>query len=324
MCGKSTFFAGEGLSTLALRLLYRKGLKLSVESENTNMRAVSALLLAATMWGIFWYPLRLLEAGGMAGLWAAFYIYIGTLPAAIPVLLRYRREFVVHPMLLGVIALASGWCNVSFFLAMLEGNVVRVLLLFYLAPIWTVILGAFLLRERPSPWSMVHLALAMAGAIFMLWDPAVAKPWPQTYADWLAISSGFGFALANVMTRKGAHISDGSKIAAAWWGAFIVAIVWLLFDTPLEHSFTGGSIIAALCLGLFGIVVMTTSVFYGVSRMPVHRSAVILLFELVIGAVSAQLLTDEIVIPREWAGGALILIAAWLSARQPSVTAAPA
>jgi drug/metabolite transporter (DMT)-like permease len=56
-------------------------------------------------------------------------------------------------------------------------------------------------------------------------------------------------------------------------------------------------------------------VLYGVTRMPVHRSAVILLFELVVGAVSALLLTDEVVLLREWIGGAMIVSAAYLAAR---------
>ncbi|HHH36168.1 MAG TPA: hypothetical protein ENK48_04995 [Gammaproteobacteria bacterium] len=49
--------------------------------------------------------------------------------------------------------------------------------------------------------------------------------------------------------------------------------------------------------------------------MPAHRSAVILLFELVAGAVSAQLLTDEVVQANEWLGGVLIVTAAWFAAR---------
>jgi len=67
-------------------------------------------------------------------------------------------------------------------------------------------------------------------------------------------------------------------------------------------------------LGWFGFLIMTVTVIYGVTHMPLHRSAVILLFELVVGAVSALLLTDEQVLPREWLGGGLILMAAYLTA----------
>jgi len=49
--------------------------------------------------------------------------------------------------------------------------------------------------------------------------------------------------------------------------------------------------------------------------MPVHRSAVIALIELVAGAVSQQLLTNEVVTMREWVGGVLIVVGAYLAAR---------
>ena len=77
----------------------------------------------------------------------------------------------------------------------------------------------------------------------------------------------------------------------------------------------------ATLLGLMGMVVMTMAVQYGVTRMPVQRSAVILLFELVAGAISAQLLTNEIVLPQEWWGGGLILVAGYLAARREEVSA---
>jgi drug/metabolite transporter (DMT)-like permease len=86
----------------------------------------------------------------------------------------------------------------------------------------------------------------------------------------------------------------------------------LQIETPrLTHGIFAG----AVGLGLFGILIMTVLVQYGVTHLPVHRSAVLALIELVAGALSQQLLTDEIVSLREWAGGALILVGAYLSAR---------
>ena len=67
-----------------------------------------------------------------------------------------------------------------------------------------------------------------------------------------------------------------------------------------------------------GILVMTVLVQYGVTHMPVHRSAVIALVELVAGAVSQQLLTNEVVTAREWVGGVLIVVGAYLASRAAS------
>lgn len=88
----------------------------------------------------------------------------------------------------------------------------------------------------------------------------------------------------------------------------------LVIPVPMpEISLSVLGMILALACG--GMIVMTLAVQYGVTQMPVHRSAVILLFEIVAGAVSALLLTDEIVLLREWFGGALILAAGYFSAR---------
>ena len=84
-------------------------------------------------------------------------------------------------------------------------------------------------------------------------------------------------------------------------------------NEPVPHL--GFSLILGIvALGWFGTVVMTLLVQYGVTHMPVHRSGVILLFELVAGALSQQLLTDESLVPREWIGGVLVVAASLLIA----------
>ena len=105
-----------------------------------------------------------------------------------------------------------------------------------------------------------------------------------------------------------------TKSAASWLGVVLVAGIWILIvQEPFPHV-QASTWIGALLLGWFGFIVMTVTVIYGVSHMPVHRSAVILLFELVVGAVSSLLLTDERVLLQEWLGGALIITAAYLAA----------
>ena len=58
---------------------------------------VLGLLFAATMWGLIWYPLRLLEENGLHGLWSSVLMYCGTLVVAIPVLWKGWREWKTHP-----------------------------------------------------------------------------------------------------------------------------------------------------------------------------------------------------------------------------------
>lgn len=281
-----------------------------------TLMPVLSLLLAATLWGLFWYPLRELNAAGIDGLWTTLIGYGSALICALPWIWRRRQELRAQLAPAIMLGLASGWCNMAFILAMIDGTVVRVLLLFYLSPLWAVILGYFMLGERPSRRALLVLVVAMCGAVMMLWSPTLGFPWPESRSDWLALSSGFAFALSNVLVRKAQALSIGSKMAAAWWGAVVLAAGWLWFvDASLPQA-SSQAWLSAVMFGLFGLVLVTLTVQYGVSKMPVHRSAVILLFELVIGAASALLLTDETVRTVEWIGGACILFAAWVSARE--------
>jgi drug/metabolite transporter (DMT)-like permease len=213
-----------------------------------------------------------------------------------------------------LMALAAGWCNVAFIVAVLEGNVVRVLLLFYLSPFWAVCLGWLLLDESLDGKSLLVFVVAVGGAFIMLWDDTLGYPWPSGRADWLAVSSGFAFALSNVFVRKLQTVGVLLKSVGTWTAVVVIAAVWIVLRGDAIPVVGQDVVIAAIALGLCGFLVMSLAVMYGVTHMPVHRSAVILLFELVVGALSSLLLTDELILSREWLGGGLIIFAAYVAA----------
>lgn len=285
-----------------------------MKRSNHHILPVLSLLLTASLWGLVWYPLRLLEGQGLSGLWLTLASYGATLALGLVWLWRSRSDWQYRPWVLGMMMLAVGWCNVAFVLAILDGTVVRVLLLFYLSPLWALVLGWVLLKEHPGSSGLLAFVLAIAGAITMLWNPDMGLPWPRDRADWLAVSSGFAFSFANVMVRKSQRVSMQTKSAASWLGVVLVAGIWILIVQEPFPVVQTSTWFGAVLLGWFGFVVMTVTVIYGVSHMPVHRSAVILLFELVVGAVSSLMLTDERVLLQEWLGGALIIMAAYLAA----------
>lgn len=278
-----------------------------------SMLPVVGLLFASTMWGLIWYPLRLLEDNGLHGLWSTALMYCGTLIVAIPVLAKGWREWKQHPMMFFFMAIATGWTNIAFILAVLDGNVVRVLLLFYLSPLWATLLGVFFLGEQLSRRAIGILGIAMVGAIVMLWHESLGFPAPRDTADWLALSAGIAFAITNVLIHKLSNSSIMVKTATGWLGVLFLAFILIIF-TEQKLSVTTEVIASAWILGAVAMSMMNIAVVYGVTNMPVHRSAIILLFEIVVGAISSILLTNEIIQLREWIGGGLVILAAYLTA----------
>jgi len=281
---------------------------------NKNWPAYS-LIFAAFMWGFLWYPVRIFREAGMSGLWASLIMFISAILVGFVLMRGHWQELKGHPKRLLGIALASGWCNAAFIVAIAEKDAARVVLLFYLSPVWTILLGMLVLHERPQRSVLYVCIVAFFGAMLMLWNPAEGFPWPRDWVDWLAISSGVSFAIMNVLIRDLQQVSVTSKAFISWIGVLVIAIPWLLFDFMLQSPeitnflpVTSLSIwLACIALGVFGIVSMTLSVQYGVTKLPVYKSSIILLAEVAVTVITTQLLSDEILSTMAWIGGTLIV-----------------
>lgn len=280
-----------------------------------------ALLLGASLWGVVWYPYRLLAAAGIDGIWATVATYGVALVVGIAVFPREVRRLARAPWLAIVMALAIGWSNLAYVLGVLQGEVMRVLLLFYLAPLWTVPLARMFLRERLDRAGLVVMALAFAGAMAMLWKPQLGGPWPTSRAEWLGLAAGFLFALGNVLIRRLDTMTDAGKSIAIWAGVTFAGLVHLPASElapAAAWSALGAKAGLVAAIGI-AVVVMSLALQYGLARMPATRAIVILLFELVVAAVAAYLLAGETLRAREGLGASLIVAAslasAWLNAR---------
>jgi len=275
---------------------------------------VLSLLAGATMWGVVWYPMRLLESHGLSGPWLTMLLYLVATIGGLVVASRQLPSLARQPLLLLGLAISAGWTNLAFVLAILDGNVMRVLFLFYLSPAWAILLGWLVMKEQIDRWAIATLIVALAGGWLMLLRPGTAIPLPTTTSDWLALTSGIAFAISNVFVNKAQATPVSIKSLAAWIGVTGLSVILILMRGEPTPRLDSSVMLGVIALGLLGTVVMTLLVQYGVTHMPVHRSGVILLFELVAGALSQQLLTDESLIAREWLGGGLVVVASLLIA----------
>jgi drug/metabolite transporter (DMT)-like permease len=284
--------------------------------RHTNKSAVAALLFGVTVWGSIWLPYRALHQAGLSAVGAALLTDVVALAVA-GLLWRRTLSLRIPSVLLLLIALTSGGANVGFILGTVYGQVMRVMLLFYLAPLWTVLWARLLLGERPGRSGIPVLAMSLAGAAVMLWRPETGLPWPSSLADWVGLGSGMLFALSNVLVRKAGEADVRKKSLAAFLGVIVVAAALLPLDPmPIGAlwSLDGRALAIAVGTGL-ALILATRIVYYGVSQLPANRAIVIMLFELVVAALAAWLFAGEAMSAREWFGGSLIVAASLLSGR---------
>jgi len=126
-----------------------------------------------------------------------------------------------------LLVLTAGWTNFGYVLAILDGEVMRVLLLFYLAPVWTILFSYWLLGERLNGYGYTIIFLSFTGAMVMLWEPHLGMPLPNNTAEWIGLSAGMGFALSNVVARRCAHLSVETKSFGVWVGTSLLSLLYL-------------------------------------------------------------------------------------------------
>lgn len=278
--------------------------------------AIASLVYAAALWGLVWYPYRLLGEAGVGGIASSFFSY--AVPLVVLGWLHGRAVGAARGrwMWLAGMGLAAGWTNLAYVLAVLEGEVVRVLLLFYLAPLWTVLFAWLLLREKLNRAGWAVMALAAGGAIVMLWQPG-DWPLPANRAEWLGLSAGILFAVSNVISRHLEGVAEGAKAVSVWAGVTVLTVAGLALK-PDELDFVAHADTTTwlLLAGVaFAIASMTYAVQYGLARVPANQAIVIFLSELVVAAISAYFLSDERMGPQEWVGAAMIITASLFSGR---------
>jgi len=277
-----------------------------------------ALLTNALIWGVSWWPFRQLEARGLHPLWATVMIYAVAV-AAITLWRRGAWTQLLRTPTLWVLVLAAGTTNATFNWGVTVGDVVRVVLLFYLMPLWAVLLARLLLGEPLTTGAGLRVALALAGAAVVLQPDGGGWPLPRSLAEWLGVVGGFSFALNNVMLRREAHRPEAARALAMFLGGALVAgalaVVLAVHGTvpalpAPAFGWVAGSVAMAVAF-LAGNLALQ----YGAARLPANVTAVVMVTEVLFASGSAVLLGAGTLTPPLLLGGALIIGATLLSAR---------
>jgi drug/metabolite transporter (DMT)-like permease len=282
-----------------------------------NVLPVIGVLSGALVWGLIWYPFRVLQDAGVSGVMATLITYLLAMLCGAFMLPRIWRERNTFGWWWLLLVLSAGWANLGYVLGMLHGEVMRVLLLFYLAPVWTILFSFWLLGERLNLYGYLIVALSLGGALTMLWEPDLGFPLPQNISEWLGLSAGMGFALSNVTSRRAVHLSIETKAFSLWLGTILLTLPFLFWQGAVVEQMSVITAESWFMLVAIGLVLCATSlaVQYGVTHLTANRAVVLFLFELVVAAFSSYFLANEAMGLRDWIGATFIIFASFLSGK---------
>ena len=271
-----------------------------------------AILLSAVLWGTLWIPVRhLRELGSGAEAWTTIGFAI-PLVILLPAAIRRRRRTLAALRELGA---AGFWLSLGIVLyavGVTRGEIARVILLFYLTPVWSTLLARIVLGDAITRRRLATMLLGVAGML-VIFGTGGGYPVPRSSADWMGLVAGLAWAIALVFSRRGTPqpLFDRLFVHFIFLGPVYLAVTLLAPGAGPAAGFaltsSAESLGWAMVFALGWMLPVMWLTLIGASLVPPGRFAILLMFEIVVGLTTAALLTEERLAPREYVGALLIL-----------------
>jgi drug/metabolite transporter (DMT)-like permease len=215
-------------------------------------------------------------------------------------------------MSLALTGLFTGTAFAAYATSLLLTDVVRTLLLFYLTPVWSTLLGIAFLGERLTRFRLAALILGFTGLLVVL-GLGEGFPWPRNMGDWLALFSGLAWAYGSLrLYRTGGLPVFEQVLVFVLGGLAVLVLAVVLGGEFLAPSPASGSLLDvaphAFAISIFVLPMLYLTI-WPAMRLSPGRVGLLLMSEVVVGVGSAALLAGEPFGLRELSGTLLILSA---------------
>ncbi len=269
----------------------------------------------AAIWGLFWIPVRQLDSNGISAAWTSL-IALGLIGIVFVVLFATRylktRRIPWNVLLTGLI---GGGYFVLYTCALILTEVVKAILLIYLAPIWSIMLGRFMLNEKITTYRVIAVCCGISGLVVVLGISDGNLRWTEV-GDLMALVAGFLWSFAAVRIRQRPEIPVWEQVGAFHIGGALIAALFIIMPfqglqkTPALNALVDS--VLWLAVFMFFFVIAVYLVWWGTRILSPTRVGLLSMTEVAFGVGSAAILAGE---PFGWVqvtGVILILSAAFI------------
>jgi len=278
---------------------------MQIHREN---QAKLACLYAGLVWGLFWVPLRKLEEAGLHGLWiTATYFSVPTV-ILIPIGIWRWKKVKAGGYQLQLTAILSGLALLLYTMSIVNTDVVRAILLFYLTPIWGTILARIYQKEPITIQRFFAIAVATIGAL-TIFGMGVQFPVPRNLGDWMGLAAGMLWAVASLRINifKGFSAIE-MTLGFFFWSLFFSILLALAFAPSYVPSVA--QTVPVLPTVLFFMVLLiipgTYASLWGPKFLSPGLVGLLFMTEIAAGSISVALFSGEPFGAREVIGILLI------------------
>lgn len=263
----------------------------------TDTLAKFACAYSGMVWGLFWIPIRGLDAAGIGGLWATFYFYTLPFALSLPLLLFRWRPTLAGGLWLQLLGFMAALSLVLYSVSILYTDVVRATLLFYLTPLWSTLLARIFLGEPITPLRWLAIAIALLGML-VIFHADSGIPLPEKPGDWIALGSGFLWSVAAILLRADRNTDAIDLLIQNFiWSALIALALLLVLGPAFSTSPPLGTYLAQLpwLLPTVLIVVMTGvyASMWGTPKLNPGLVGLLFMTEISVGCITAALWSGD-------------------------------
>ena len=276
------------------------------------------VIVSCLFWGTYWIPLRSIDSVNSGSVWPLFLSFLLlALILAKPLIKSITNIFINknYFFLAGCFFAALGISLYSE--SLLRGEIAKVVVLFYLCPIWGTIFARFILNHSFTIKRIFSIILGIIGLeIIVGFDKGIILP--STTVEWIAILAGLMWAMSMTLFNLANTTSGIEKTSLT---AFLIPFVYLFLcfipdgrNLAIPYSLLSIHPIYIWMI-LFAIIWLLPSIlltYFSVEVLDPGRINILLAFEVAVGFLSSALLTSEIIGFREYIGAIFVVSACFV------------
>jgi drug/metabolite transporter (DMT)-like permease len=181
------------------------------------------------------------------------------------------------------------------------------IMLQYSAPVWAVLLGWFIIREKPHWEHWGALVFVIGGLLLFFKDGLVSG---SLLGDGIAIFSGILFGAHSVFLRMQKDGNPADSMLLAHIISFVISIPFIILYPP---EFTASSVLPVLFMGIVQIGCASLLFSYGIKKISAIQAMLTAMIEPVLNPVWVLAVTSERPSGPALIGGGVIIAAVVVS-----------
>ena len=277
---------------------------------SVTFRASLIVLVTGIFWGLYWVPVREIAEAGLDGAWGTGAITFATAVLLLPFVFR-NLPALRHADAIGLLSVALGGAAFALYsIGFLYGKVALVVLLWFFSPVWSILIARFLLGWQVPRLRLLAVAVGLSGLFIMLGGDG-GLPVPGSLGEWMAFLGGLIWAFATAGMRLKSQLPPAPAAFLFALGAAVTSFLFAPFLEPLPvlaHGDIWPVTLQVLLTGGLWWGASIAALMWATVRLDPARVGILLMTEVIFGAMTAALFAGETLSRSEVIGGALVIL----------------